>query len=123
VVSVMNFSFVAITTLTSQTRMSIIIRNYHNLRFFREKRDKFIMEIAQEHRAQMEDIISGMECPEDFKCYKSGLEDLCKIVIYRDGDLVECLEQCSRLCKFSLVAMGYFCKCPLRNYIAKNFNR
>jgi hypothetical protein len=82
------------------------------------------MEIIQEHRTQIEEIISGIECPKDFECYKSGFEDLSKIEIFRDGELVECLEKHSRLCKFSFsFGFGYYCKCPLRRYIAQNFNR
>ena len=27
---------------------------------------------------QVEDIIDQMECPKDFKCKKSGFEDICK---------------------------------------------
>jgi hypothetical protein len=87
-------------------------------------KDKLTMEITQERKTQIEEIISGMECPKDFKCYKSGFEDLAKIRIFRDDDLVECLEERSQLCKFSFdFGLGYFCRCPLRIYIAKNFYR
>jgi len=80
------------------------------------------MEITQEHRTQIEEIISDMECPKDFKCYTSGFEDLCKAKIFQDGDLIECVETCSWLCKLSFAfGRGYFCKCPLRKYVAKNF--
>jgi hypothetical protein len=82
------------------------------------------MEVTQEHRTQIEEIISGMECPKDFKCYKSGFEDLCKTKIFQDGDLIECVDTSSWLCKLSFgFGRGYFCKCPLRKYIAKNFYR
>ena len=82
------------------------------------------MEISQEHKAQIEEIISGMECPKDFKCYKSGFDDLAKIRIFQDGELIECLDESSWLCKLSFnFGHGYFCKCPLRKYIAKNFHK
>jgi hypothetical protein len=82
------------------------------------------MEITQEHRIQIEEIISGMECPKDFSCYKSGFEDLSKIRIFQDGVVIECLEERSQLCELSFsFGSGYFCKCPLRKYIAKHFNR
>ena len=82
------------------------------------------MEITQDHKTQIEEIITGMDCPKDFKCYKSGFEDLSKIQIFRDGDLVECSGERSQFCKFSFhFGFGYFCRCPLRKYIAKNFNR
>ncbi len=82
------------------------------------------MKITQEHRAQIEEIISGMECPKDLKCYKSDFENLSKIRIFRDGELVECLNESSWSCNFSFhFGNIYFCSCPLRKYIAKNFNR
>jgi hypothetical protein len=82
------------------------------------------MEITQEHKTQIEEIISGIECPKDFECYKSGFENLCKILIFGDGELVECLGKSKQQCNFSFsFGLGYFCKCPLRIYIAKNFNR
>ena len=82
------------------------------------------MEVTQEQKTQIEEIISGMECTKDFKCNKSGFEDLCEVKIFRDGEVVECLEESSQPCKFSFhFGLGYFCKCPLRRYIAQNFNR
>jgi len=80
------------------------------------------MKITQEHKTEIEDIISGMACPKDFKCYKSGFEDLSKAKVFQDGELIECLDDSSSLCKFSFgFGSGYYCKCPLRKYIAKYF--
>lgn len=82
------------------------------------------MEITQEQKIQIEKTIRTMECPKNFKCYKSDFEDLAKISIFRDGELVECFEERSNLCKYSFnFGRGYYCKCPLRRYIARNFNR
>jgi hypothetical protein len=82
------------------------------------------MEVTQEHKTQIEKIISGIECPKGFVCYKSGFEEICKAEIFIDGELVECLEECPLPCKLSFgFGFGYFCKCPLRRYIAQNFNR
>jgi len=67
------------------------------------------MEIIQEHKTQIEEIISGMDCPKDFKCYKSGFEDLCKSKIFQGGELIECLGESSWLCKLSFgFVRGYF---------------
>jgi hypothetical protein len=80
------------------------------------------MEITQEHKTQIEEIISGMECSKDFKCCKSGFEDFCESKIFKDGDLIECFDESSWLCELSFsFGRGYYCKCPLRKYIAKNF--
>ena len=36
------------------------------------------MEMEENHRTQLEEIINGMECRKDFRYYKLGLEKLCK---------------------------------------------
>lgn len=51
------------------------------------------MEIRQEHKTQIEEIISDMECPNGFQYYYSGFEDLCKARIVADGKLIECLDE------------------------------
>jgi len=82
------------------------------------------MEITKEHKRRIDEIIRSMECPKDFECYESGFENLCKTQNFRDGNLVKCLEESVLVCKFSYrFGFVYFCKCPLRKYIAKNFNR
>jgi hypothetical protein len=82
------------------------------------------MENIQEHKARIEEIIRGMECPRDFKCYKSGFEDIPKAEIFNEGELVECLEKNSPPCILSFgFGFGRFCKCHLRRYIAQNFDR
>jgi hypothetical protein len=81
------------------------------------------MEITQEHDRKIKEIMRGMQCNRDFECYKSGFENLSKVMITGDGKLVECLEEKANFCEhvFSF-GLGYICKCPLRNYIARNFN-
>ena len=80
------------------------------------------MEITKEQARQIERIASEMECPEDFKCRKSGFENLCKTKLIAGDQLVECLEE-SR-CKFALTfGNSAFCKCPLRRYIAINLRK
>jgi hypothetical protein len=82
------------------------------------------MEITEEHQRQIERIASDMECPNDFVCRTSGLENLCRTRLIASGQLVECLEENPRRGKFE-VPFGHssLCKCPLRRYIAKNFHR
>ena len=83
----------------------------------------FTIQITQEHKTKIEEIIKNMECPKDFQCYKSEFKDLCQIQIFRDGELIECLDKGFNTCRHSFVfGRGYFCKCLLRKYIAENFN-
>jgi hypothetical protein len=82
------------------------------------------MEITQEHDSKIQEIMKGMKCPNDFKCYKSGFEDIGKIMIICDGKLVRCLEEKEQPCQLGFAfGYGYFCVCPLRKYIAQNFNK
>ena len=80
--------------------------------------------MEEEHKKQIEKIISGMECPKDFTCYKSGFEDLCKAKDIGIESFLECLEENPRDCKFLLsFGYGYLCHCPLRCYIAKKLRK
>ena len=49
------------------------------------------MQLGKEHKRQVEEIISAMECPKDFVCHKSEFENLTKVRIIGDAKLVECL--------------------------------
>ncbi len=82
------------------------------------------MEIAQEHDSRIQKIMRDMECPSDFECYKSGFENLSRAAIVGNARMVVCLEEKAKTCNYGLAfGHGYICKCPLRNYIARNFNR
>jgi len=82
------------------------------------------MVITQEHKQQIENIIKQMDCPKSFECYKSEFENLNEVGIVGDFDMIECIEEGAQTCEFgSSVGLGVICKCPLRNYIAKNFHR
>jgi hypothetical protein len=70
------------------------------------------------------EIIGGLRCPKDFRCYRSGFENLCKAKDFGNRYLLECLEETPEQCKFSVVAGGScFCHCPLRVYIAKKLKK
>ncbi len=75
----------------------------------------------EDHIERIEKIASEVDCPENFKCYKSGVLKLCETNILGGGSLVECLEKNGRNCKFGF-SFGYsvICKCPVQTYLAKN---
>ncbi len=82
------------------------------------------MDIAQEHRERIDQIVAKMTtpCPKDLVCYKSGFEVLPNTKVIGRGDLVECFEENRQSCRYGLsFGQGTFCKCPIRNYIARNF--
>lgn len=82
------------------------------------------MELTQEHKRQIEKIMSAMSCQKDFECYKSGFDNICKAT-HRGLDMyADCCDESKTICEFR-VPFGYgaFCRCPLRVYIAKNFKK
>ena len=87
------------------------------------------MELTQEHKEKMEDIIMGMRtdsmyCSKGFRCYNSSLEDLCEVKGVGAFDTIQCMSEDAQCCGFSFGAIGErYCKCPLRRYIASNFQR
>ena len=89
------------------------------------RRDKLgieLVEISQEHKGQIEEIISDMECPKDFECYKSEFAHVGKVKDAGIESLLECSEEKPEMCTFSLpFGYAYLCECPLRHYIAENF--
>lgn len=82
------------------------------------------MQTTQVHNGQIQEIVRDIQCDRDFECYKSDFKNLSKIGIVGDATMIECLEKRAKTCKFGLpFGLGYICKCPLRNYIAKNFKK
>ena len=82
------------------------------------------METEQEHDSKIQEIMRDMQCPTDCECYKSEFENLSRAAIVGNAKLVLCLEEKAKTCNYGLsYGYSYICKCPLRNYIAKNFNR
>ena len=66
------------------------------------------------------EIIGGLQCPKDFKCYRSGFENLCKAKDLGLDSFLECLDESPRHCPFAFsFGRVFFCKCPLRVYISK----
>ena len=76
------------------------------------------------YEIQIDKIMDVMTCPKGFKCYKSGLEELCKVADVGTEGFVKCLEEHPEQCWFSARSgQSYVCQCPLRIYVAKNLNK
>lgn len=73
---------------------------------------------------QIVQITRSMKCSKDFDCYKSGFEKLCKIKNIGDGKVIECSPKNQGPCEYRFTFMGKdLCKCELRHYIARTFNK
>lgn len=80
--------------------------------------------MEEDIKKEIEEIIGGMKCPKDFKCYKSGFENLCKAKDFGIKSYLECLEKNPQYCKFSLsFGYSYICQYPLRVYIVKKISK
>ena len=80
--------------------------------------------MEQDHEKELKEIIGGITCPKDFKCYKSGFEKLCKAKDIGLHSILECLDKYAPLCLFSInVHDTYYCECPLRVYIARTLKK
>jgi hypothetical protein len=82
------------------------------------------MELIQEHKSKLDEIMSEITCQKDFACHKSGFEKMGKIWDIKTEGLLECLEEDSGKCQFSLsFGENTSCLCPVRIYIANKLCR
>jgi hypothetical protein len=84
--------------------------------------------VKQEDIDKIEEIIDGLQCPKDFKCYKEGFQDICQVKDVGLDSIVECLETtengCGNTCPFHIsYGHSHYCSCPLRIYIAKRLHK
>jgi hypothetical protein len=65
-------------------------------------------------------LLGELKCPKSFICYTSGFKTLCKAEDVGMESYLKCLEEDPKVCVFSIgYGDAYYCKCPLRVYIAK----
>jgi hypothetical protein len=82
------------------------------------------MTFDEELEKEIAEIIGGLKCPKDFKCYRSGFENLCKAEDLGMDSFLVCLEETPSDCPFAFdFGSACFCQCPLRVYIAKKLKK
>jgi len=82
------------------------------------------VELTQEQKSKVEEIMSSVDCPKDCECYKSGFENICKAEDRGLDTYADCFDESRTTCKFRILfGCGAFCKCPLRVYIAKHLKK
>lgn len=73
---------------------------------------------------EIKDIIGDLKCPNDFACYKSGFENLCKAQNVGVGSFIRCLYEDPKGCKFAApIGNAYLCECPVRAYLIKKLGK
>ena len=80
------------------------------------------MNSDEEFEKEITSVVGNLQCPKDFKCYRSGLKTLCKAKRAEGAvTYLECLEDNPQKCVFAKHISGddfNICSCPLRRYIA-----
>jgi len=74
--------------------------------------------IDQRHKNQIETIMKGMKCQEDFACYKAGFKNICQVKETVEGKVFECCDTRAERCGYSVpFGDNMYCTCPLRTYV------
>jgi hypothetical protein len=82
------------------------------------------MDLTNSQKDEVEKIMASMDCPSDFRCYKSGFEKMCKAEYHGLDDFANCLEGTATRCNFKMpFGFGVFCTCALRVYIARKLGK
>ncbi len=72
----------------------------------------------------IEELINSTSCSKGFECYTSGFENLCKVMCFAGGQMLECMDRPGSSCEFQAAfGWGHICQCPVRKYIAQNLRR
>ncbi len=74
----------------------------------------------EKQKKRIEEIVAGMECPEDCECCKSDLERTDKMGAKELPSFVTCAEDKKPQCEFKLPSGDtVLCACSVRVHIAK----
>jgi hypothetical protein len=80
--------------------------------------------MERDHHKELEKIIGDLQCPRDFKCYKSGFKALCKARDVGLETFIQCLEEDPSNCPFTMRLHGMdYCRCPVRVYLVKELKK
>ncbi len=80
--------------------------------------------MRQRTDSKLTKIIGEIDCPKDFRCYKSGFKNLCKVKYISEHHYLLCLEEKPHECVFSVsFSQSYICQCPLRIYISQEMKK
>jgi hypothetical protein len=78
---------------------------------------------AQEKTAEIDRIRDSVCCSKGFPCCDVGFALAGKVKVIAGGKLLDCLEADVPTCRLALpFGDGFFCRCPLRKYIAQTFH-
>ncbi len=80
--------------------------------------------MEQTYEREIEEVIGQTACPKGVACHGSAFEVLCKAKDIGVESFVVCLEEKPFVCKFAVpFGYSYYCRSPLRIYIAKKLGK
>jgi hypothetical protein len=72
---------------------------------------------------EIEQIMAEFDCPKGFKCFKLGIDHICRVVDVKTQEpWLCCLDQESQECEFLFLSTS-ICTCPLRARLAKKMKK
>ena len=78
----------------------------------------------QTHGKALREISKNIHCSKKLICLTSELKNLCKAEDIGLEKRIKCLDDTPQKCDFTIpFGSGFYCKCPVRVYVAKNFKR
>ncbi len=81
------------------------------------------MFIEEAQKEEIKQKIKACECTKKIKCIDTNFQDVAPVKSVAAGELLECYTDRAAGCKFALPFGGtYFCRCPVRAYLFKQFN-
>jgi hypothetical protein len=81
--------------------------------------------MKQNHKPEIEEITGGLECPQDFLCYKEHYENFAEAKSLEENKLfAECFKKGRVVCNFLFSFENtYYCTCFFAVYIAKKLKK
>ena len=76
--------------------------------------------MKENDKQEIERLIAGKRCPEDFRCYEAAFDNLCKVKDVGCEERLECLSENPPDCIFSVCSgSANLCRCYIRAYVAE----
>lgn len=71
---------------------------------------------------QLKQLKEEVNCQQNFRCLNESLKNHCTAKYYALADMMECLDKKPIICNYTVsFAKSNVCRCPLRKFIATNF--
>lgn len=81
------------------------------------------MYIEQSQREDIKNKIEACGCNKQIKCIDTNFQEVAPVKNIAASELLECYTDKAKGCKFALPFGGtYFCRCPVRAFLLKEFN-